>query len=266
MKKIILSLVVLVVIVITAGLFYLFTNLDAIVKGAIEKYGSEATQTAVRVDRVRIKLTEGDGAIYELSVANPEGFDLPHAITLGETGMGIDLKSVREEPYVINHVTVREPGVFFEINADKKANLYELKKNLVASRAAGEDKSGSEKADAQQPRLIIRRLTFEQGRVIAKVTPLDKEYNLELPAIHMTDLGGSQGTTASELTREILQRLIDTAIKEIRKKGIDAELDKLETEAREKVEEEKAKMKDKADSEIEKEKKKAEDKLKNMLQ
>ena len=100
MKKIIFSLVALVAIAIAVAVFYVLTNLDSLVKAAIEKYGSEATQTAVRVDKVRIKITEGDGAIYGLTVANTKGFDLAHAISLGETGLGIDLKSIKDEPYI----------------------------------------------------------------------------------------------------------------------------------------------------------------------
>lgn len=263
MKKVILGIVALVVIAIIAGVIYVFTNLDSIVKAAIEKYGSQATQTAVQVDKVRINLTEGDGAIYGLTVANPKGFELRHAITLGETGLGIELKSLRKEPYVINHITVREPRVFFEVNANNKTNLNELKKNLTAGQASGKQDMPADKTS--EPRLIIRRLIFEQGRIDAKVTPLNKDYELELPDIKMTDLGGSQGATPTELAREILQRLMDAAKEVVRKKGIDAELDKLKAGAKARVEEEKARLKDEADSKLEEEKNKAEDKLRRLL-
>lgn len=264
MKKVMLSLVALVVIAIIAGIFYVLTNLDAIVKAAIEKYGSQATQTAVQVDSVRIKLGEGDGTIFGLTVANPKGFELRHAISLGETGLGIELKSIREEPYVINHITVREPRVFFEVNADKKTNLNELKNNLMAGQPSAKQDKPADKTSTE-PKLIIRRITFEQGRVDAKVTPLDKDYELKLPNINMTNLGGSQGATPTELTREILQRLMEAAKEAIREKGIDAELDKLKAGAKARVEEEKSRLKDEADSKLEEEKQKVEDKLKNLL-
>lgn len=266
MKKSIFIIVLLVVIAAGAGVYYVLTNLDSIVKAAIEKYGSEATQTAVRVDKVRIKLTEGDGVIYGLTVANPRGFALSHAISLGEAGLGIDLKSLKAEPYVINHITVRAPQVFVEINEDKKTNLNELKKTLTAGTPAGKAAAGSGgDKSAPEPRLIIKRITFEQGRITAKVTPLKKDYELKLPSINMTNLGGSKGATPTELAKEILQRLSDAAQAEIKKKGIDAELDKLKAQAKEKLDAEKAKLQDKADSKIEAEKQKVEEKLKNLL-
>lgn len=266
MKKITLGIVLVVIIAIAAAILYLFSNLDALVKAAIEKYGSEATQTAVRVDRVRIKLTEGDGAVYGLTVANPDGFETPNAVSLGETGLGIDLQSLKQEPYIIKHVTVRAPKIVFEVNQDKQTNLNALKKNLAVSGTDGtRTRPEEEKAATEGPRLVIRRLTFEQGLIAAKLTPLNKDYELKLPSLNMRDLGGTQGATPAELAKEILRRLTDAARAEIKKQGIDAELDKLKAEAEARVEEEKAKLEEKADSRVEEEKQKAEEKLKNLL-
>ena len=55
MKKIILGLVLLIIFAIAGGVYYVLTNLDSMVEQAIEKYGSEATQTAVLVDSVKNK-------------------------------------------------------------------------------------------------------------------------------------------------------------------------------------------------------------------
>lgn len=268
MKKIILGVIVLVILAIGAVVYYGLSNLDAIVKAAIEQYGSQATQTAVKVDKVKIQLAEGDGAIYGLTVANPKGFSQEQAFSLGEIGLGIDLQSLKEEPYVIKHITVRAPQVFVEINQDNKTNLNELKKNLPTTsktaKTGGEQSTGTGGA-GKEPRLIIKRLTFEQGSIAAKVTPLKKDYDLKLPAINMTNLGGSKGATPTELSKEILKRLTDATTAEIKKKGIDAELDKLKSQAQEKIDAEKAKLKEKADSQIEAEKKKLEDKLKGLF-
>lgn len=266
MKKVILGILAIIIVAIAAGIFYVLSNFDSIVKAAIEKYGSEATQTAVKVEKVSIKLTEGEGAIYGLTVANPRGFALSHAVSLGEISLGIDLNSLKQEPYIINHITVRAPQVFVEVNENKKTNLNELRKNLLVTSPAGKTDVGKEKQSATvEPHFIIRRITFEQGRVAAKVTPLDKDYDLKLPSIRMANLGGSKGATPEELAREILQRLTDAATAEVKKKGIDAELDKIKADAREKVESEKARLNQEADRKAEEEKQKLEDKLKNLL-
>ena len=262
MKKVIIGLVLVVLLAVAAGIYYVLTNLDSLVKAAIEKYGTQATQTAVRVDKVHIDLTDGAGAIFGLRVANPAGFAKLPAFSLGEVGTRINIKSLTEEPYIIDEIVVRAPQVYVEINADKQINLNALKKNLTAGEPAAAAESGSKAA----PRLIIRQIVFADGRIDAKVVPLDnKEYKLKLPNLNMRNLGGNNGATPQQLAKEIISRLSDQAMTEIKKQGIDAEVDKLKAKAREKADEEKAKLKDKADSKVEEEKQKMDEKLKNLL-
>jgi len=268
MKKVISGVVLVIIIAITVGVYYVLSNLDALVKEAIETHGSEATQTAVRVDKVRINLTDGAGEITGLSIANPEGFAMPYAFSLGEIRVGIDLQSLQQEPYIINEITVLAPQVYVEINEDNKTNLNELKKNLIPdSSSTSENKTQAvEESSAEGPRLIIRRVTFADGNIQARVAVLDnKEYQLILPSLDMSNLGGSKGATPAELAREILNRLTDRASEEVKKKIIDAELDKIKAKARAKVEEEKARLKEKSDAKLEEGKQKIQDKLKGLF-
>ena len=127
MKKAMLGIVLLIIFVIASGIYYVLTNLDALVKEAIETHGSKASQTAVLVDTVKIDLTNGAGGITGLVIANPEGFSMPNAFSLGEIRLGIDLQSLQQEPYIIDEITVLAPQVFVEINKDnKKVNFLHI--------------------------------------------------------------------------------------------------------------------------------------------
>ena len=270
MKKVILGLVLIIILAIVGGVYYVLTNLDALVEAAIEKHGSEATQTAVRVDSVKIDLSNGAGGISGLTIANPKGFALPYAFSLGEIRTGIDLQSLQEEPYIIDEITILAPQVFVEINEGNKTNLNELKKNLVSGTSSSATKDKKEQApakdSAQEPRLIIRRVTFADGTIQARVAALqNKEYQLKLPGLDMKDLGGSNGATGSELASEILKRLTDRASEIVQKDIIDGELSKLKDKANARIDEEKAKLEAQADARKEEEKQKAEDKLKNLF-
>lgn len=269
MKKVILGLLLIIVIVIAGGVYYLLTNLDSLVEAAIEKYGSEATQTSVLVDGVKINLTDGAAGITGLTVGNPAGYDFANAFSLGEIRAGIDLQSLQEEPYIIDEVTVLAPQVFVEINEDNKTNLNELKNNLTAGSTAsaeGEKSQAPAEGDAKEPLLIIRKLTFADGTIQAKVAALkNKSYELKLPSLDMNNLGGSKGATATELSSEILKRLTDRASDIVKKDIIDAELNKLKEKAQQKIDEEKARLKDEANSKLDAEKDKAKDKLKNLF-
>jgi len=269
MKKAIFGLLLIIVIAIGGSVYYLLTNLDSLVEKAIEKYGSEATQTSVLVDSVEINLTDGAAGITGLTVGNPAGYGFANAFSLGEIRAAIDLQSLQKEPYIINEITVLAPQVFVEINEDKKTNLNELKNNLTAG-STDKPQDIKSQAPTEEPRLIIRRLTFADGSIQAKVATLqNKEYQLKLPSMDMTNLGGSKGATATELASEILKRLTDRASDIVKKDIVDAELNKLKAKAQQKIDEEKAKLQEKVDSKVEAKKDivkdKAQDKLKNLF-
>lgn len=273
MKKVIPGLLLIVVIAIAGSVYYLLTNLDSLVEAAIEKYGSEATQTSVLVDSVKINLSDGAAGITGLTVGNPTGYGFANAFSLGEIRAAIDLSSLQEEPYIINEITVLAPQVFVEINEDNKTNLNELKNNLTAGstgKAQGIESQPPAEGSAAEPRLIIRKLTFADGTIQAKVAALNnKKYELKLPSLDMTNLGGSKGATATELASEILKRLTDRASDIVKKDIVDAELNKLKAKAQQKIDEEKARLQAKADSKVEEKKEaiedKAKDKLKNLF-
>lgn len=268
MKKTLLIIVVLIIVAIAGGIYYVLQNLDNLVKAAIEKYGSEATHTAVRVDKVKIRLQEASAAVSGLTVANPKGFAAPSAFSLGQIATSLDLKNTTKDKIVINEIRINAPQVFFEVNAEKQANLNILKEKLGGGAKAGSAGSEAE-AGGNVPQLTIRKFIFADAALHAKLVPLNnKEYNLKLPPLQLANLRG----TPQQISRQVLNQLIDQARTEIRKRGIDAELDKAKAQVKAKVDAEKAKLQEKTDAEKAKlqeksdaEKAKAQDKLKQLL-
>jgi len=244
MKKVVLGAILVLLITIGFGVYYLLSNLDSLVKSAIETYGSEATQTSVRVDNVKIVLQDGSGAIRGLTIGNPNGFATPNAFSLGEIATQIDLKSLSEDVPVIEHITIRAPEVFFELNEKGQNNLDKLKSNLQSG-ASTSSSSSSAKSGGSEPKLIIRKLIFSGGNIYARVVPTDKDYELKLPNIQMNDLGGKTGATPSQIASQALQVLTDRALAEIKKKGIDQYKAQLEGEVNKRLDTEKEKVGDK---------------------
>ncbi len=267
MKKIIVGLFLVVVIAIGAVSYYVFANLDALVEAAIEKYGSEATKTAVKVDKVKINLKEGSGAIYGITVGNPAGFGDPNIFSLGEVSTKIDYESVSQEIIIIDEITVLAPQVFFEMNKDKQTNLNVLKDNLGSGQpSAPAVKETPKSASGDQPKLIIRHVRFAEGNIQAKVVPLNnKTYKLKLPTIDMKDLGSPNGAPPDVIARQIVNKLTDQAKAAIKKQGIDKEIEKLKAQAQQKIDEEKAKLKSRADGKLEQETERAKEKLKGLF-
>ena len=266
MRKSLIAIVAILVIAIAAAVFYVFSNLDAIVKAAIEQHGSDAVKTSVQVDQVAIKLAEGAAAITGLTVANPEGFSLPQAFSLGEIAIDINLEKTGKEMIAIDAIDIAAPRIYYEINAQRQGSLNVLKENLAtgagtaAGTPAGDETQTS--TDTAPLKLDIARFELKQASLHAKVVPLnDKTYDLKLPSLVLNNLTG----TPEQISRQILDHLIDHARQEIKKQGLDKELAEIKAKAQQRIDEEKAKLEQMTDEEIEEKKQEVEDKLKNLL-
>ena len=145
---------------------------------------------------------------------------------------------------MIEHITIRAPEVFFELNEKGQNNLDKLKSNLQSG-ASTSSSSSSAKGGGSEPKLIIRKLIFSGGNIHARVVPLDKDYELKLPNIQMNDLGGKTGATPSQIASQALKVLTDRALAEIKKKGIDQYKAQLEGEVNKRLDAEKEKVGDK---------------------
>jgi uncharacterized protein involved in outer membrane biogenesis len=226
--------IVAVLLVITvAVVFIAVSNLDRIVEAAIEKYGSEATQTAVLVDGVQIKLQEGQGSIAGLTVANPPGFTRPHVFSLGQISTAIDLQSLRSDPIVIDEIVISSPQVTYEIDEAGRSNVKVLEENLGGGGVGGQAEQQDTK-DGPAPNILIRRLVIEQGRVEARVAQLkDRDLSAKLPRIELTELGGRDGASPETIARRVTEIILERA----QQAAADLNLDRYLDEAKDKVEE-----------------------------
>lgn len=208
MKRIILVGGAIVVVVLVAAVILLYSSLDAIVKAAIEKIGSDVTGTRVRVDDVDISPASGEGALRGFRVTNPEGFERDNAFQFDEITMKIDLATLTQDPVVIKEVVVQGPRIRYEFGS-KGTNVGEIQKNVEGY---------SEDSDASTgPNFIIENLYFRDGKVnVAGAKLLKQGLTTPLPDLHMKDIGTEQnGATPAVVTKKVmgtLGRKITTAV------------------------------------------------------
>lgn len=239
MKNIILAVVVLLVLLIGGGIFYVVTNLDGIVKDAIEVYGSNATQTAVRVDDVDISLAQGRATIRGLTVANPQGFANEHALELGSITVQLDTEQAGQDVLVFKAIDVSAPHVFYEMSASSQDNLRTLKQNVASS--AGTSKADQTSTDDPAPLLSIRQFNLADATLEADIVPLDEHHELTLSGFSLQNLGGTEGAPPDAIARQVLDQILDKAVARVRQEG----MDQLRDRAREELEEKAAdKLKD----------------------
>lgn len=240
-SRVILLILAVLAVILGGAILYLVRNLDSIVEAAIEKYGTIAAGTAVRVETVGIQLKEGRGTVKGLTVSNPPGFSNRNIFTLGETSLALDTGSLTSDLPVIEEIRIGEPALLFEVNGSGKTNLDALKKNV---QQIGERKKKEPGAEKNQSRLMVKRVTIEGGEGILDLTAVGgKEYTAKLPPVTLTDIGGRKGVTPTALGEAVLAALIKELEQAAVRQGV-------EKAVRGRIEEEAGHLQEKLDEKI----------------
>lgn len=220
MKKILIIAGVVVIVLIAVAVIFLFSNLNSLVAKAIEKHGSDATQTNVSVSGVDISLREGRGSIKGLQVASPDGFKARNAFSLDDITVDIDIKSVRQDPIVIDEIRIQAPIVNAEIMETGASNIDELRKRVQAYTGGTTGESGESSGEAK--RIRIKKFVFEKGRVDVDASALGLEKRtIALPEIRLNDVGGTSGAPPDEIARIILTTVVKKVTSEIASSEVD---------------------------------------------
>jgi hypothetical protein len=219
-KKILIGVAVLLVIV-AGGAYFLLSNLDGLIKTALEDYGSQATQAPVKVNSVKLSLTSGEGGISGISIGNPKGYSASNAFALGLVSLKLDTGSVTKNPVVIKEIVIDKPQVTYEMGPGG-SNLQTIQSNVNAfAKKMGGGGSGT---PAQQPatgskeperKLIIENLYVRNGQIAASHAALQgQQVNAGLPTIHLTNIGKSKGgATPAEVANEVIGAISQQAAK-----------------------------------------------------
>jgi len=191
------------------GFYVLYSSLDSIIEAAIEKYGSEITQTEVSLDGVAIDPANGRGALKGLQVGNPAGFETGYAAKLGEISMAIDIGTLTEDVIVIKEIRITKPAVTYEISS-KGSNIDALQRNIDAYTGSGGSGKKAASSEIQAgPKLVIDDLYITDGKISVSAAALKgKALSSALPDIHLTGIGRkSGGATAGEVAKTIMASL-----------------------------------------------------------
>ena len=223
MKKALIGVAALLVVV-GVGLVFVFSNLDSIVKEAIQTYGSEATKTTVSVADVKLELGEGRATISGLKVGNPAGFTDPNIFELGMISTKIDASTINQNPIIIDEIIIKAPAVVYEINKRGLSNADALKKNLGGG--GGGEASASE--GGEELKMVIRKLVVEGSTAKVRIAALgNMEQSVKLPRIVMTDIGKkSGGASAAEVAQQLSSKMLGNVTGAVSSLGVDKYLGK----------------------------------------
>ena len=206
MKKAIAIGAAVLIVAVVAVVYSLLSGLDAFVKAAVEKYGSEVTQVDVSLDSAEVAPIEGRAALRGLEVGNPPGFRTDSSFEMGAISAAIDTATVTEDPVVIEEVAIADPVVTYEFGA-KGSNIDAIRRNIDRY-GTGEKK---EKSDWQGPKVVIRNLYVRGGKVNISAVPLGgRTMTAALPDVHLKNIGQKGGgATPGEVAKIVMAALTE---------------------------------------------------------
>ncbi len=216
MKKFIIGGLVVVVLGVVAALFYISSNLNALVVQAVETFGKPVTQTEVKLESSDISFLSGEGSLHGLLIGNPAGYKGRSSFELGTLAVALDSETVADDVVVIKSIDINAPIVTYEPGGAAGSNLQQLMNNVdafIAKAAGGQSKGApAEQDQAQQEgssKIVINRVTLTGGK-IRIVTPLSSEgLTVPLPKIDLTDLGKDKGgISAADAFKIVMEKVL----------------------------------------------------------
>ena len=219
MKKLLIAVGVVVVIGVVASVF-LISNVDKIIKKAVETVGPKVLQAPVDLDDVSISLSSGSGELKGLTIGNPQGYDTEYAFQLGGVAIDLDLESLTSDKIHIKNIVISAPKIIYEGGLTRKNNLSQLQANAESFAGPSSQKTETtEKEPAGSSKKIqIDYFKIEGGNIKAVLDEYkEKDLSYALPTIELKNIGKDRETTVSEVIKLVLNAVNKAALPAVQK-------------------------------------------------
>lgn len=215
MKKTILRIAIVLVVLLVVALVASFFFLGSIIKKGVETVGPQITKTEMRLDGASLSVFSGSGTLKGLFVGNPEGYKTESAIKVGSVSVGVKPGSIFSDKIHVTHVNVQAPQITFE-GGLMGNNLSKLLDNVQSGSGGGDKSGGANQSSAASQKIQVDDFVISGGviNLIVNVPGVGSQSaTVPLPEIRFTGLGqGAEGITVAELTRKVLNEVLQKAI------------------------------------------------------
>jgi hypothetical protein len=246
MKKLLFKIIAVLLLLLIVGLVAVVFFLGNIIKKGVETAGPAITKVDVRLDQASVSIIGGSAQLKGLFVGNPKEYKTDFAIKVGSVSVVLKPMSVLGEKVIVESVNVQAPEIILE-GGLKENNLTRILDNINgASGSSSEPAKTSEPAQKSQSQAAGKKLQVSDllisGAKVHANTMLSngKTVTLTIPDFHISNLGaGPDGITATELSKVVLNELINRIIPAVKEEATRLGKDVLESknvdEAKKKV-------------------------------
>ena len=208
--KIVGGVLAVVIVAIVGVVVFIYSNLDSIVKDAVEEYGPQYTGVSVNLAKVELSPENGEGKLSGLVVGNPAGYKTDSAFKLGSISVNIDISSLTSDTIVIKSIVIDKPEITYEFG-EGGSNVDVIGKNVEkAAGGSGAGASGETESDGPGKKMIIESLIVSNGNVSVSHPLLEgKKVGSGLPTIELKDIGkdNKDGATPAEVVDKVMDAI-----------------------------------------------------------
>ena len=190
-------------------------NLGSLIKAATEEYGPQITKTEVRLGSADISILSGSGALGDFFLGNPKGFTMPSAMECDTIRIKVVTDSLTKDKIIIEEIFVDGPVISYEKRG--RTNNFQTIIDNINQTISGEKKetkqeetedatkTGSEKS------IQINNFIVKNGKINLGGSLLDafgdQGVGMDLPDIHLKDIGKEKKTTPAQAFALILKEM-----------------------------------------------------------
>ena len=207
--KAVLTLLALVGVVVAAALFYI----DRILIESVERGGSYALGVETELDSLRLGLVSGKLGLSGLRVANPEGFESPHFLSLDRADVHVRLRSLIHDPVDVPLLSVS--GLEMSLERSGRRTNYGIILDNLAKLESAESQPAAEEDEAagsESKRFVIRKLVIRDVKAKARLFAAGrevKEVEVDVPEINVENIGSESGTDLAGLAGVITKAVLE---------------------------------------------------------
>lgn len=209
MHKTLWTALLVTVLGIAGGVWWLYSSLDLVVASAIRTYGPALTGVSVKLESVKILPTDGTATLQGLEIGNPPGFHTARALSMGEVSMELDVASLTKDLVHVKGLWIEQPEITYEY-ASGGSNLDVILRHVQAFIAEKAGNSNATQNKSEERKLVIDHLYIKGAHAQVSAEVLQgKTLSVPVPDLHLTDIGKkTQGVSPAEATRQVLGALI----------------------------------------------------------
>ena len=203
--RVLLVLILLLVLGLAGGAWWVYHSRDALLASAIRTYGPEITGVSVKLGSVHLEPTEGRAILSGLELGNPPGFKTAHALRLDRVELRLDIASLTGDVVQIQEISIRQPRVGYEY-ASTGSNLDVIQRHVEAYVAAHSSPAQPGAVAKPATRVFIGRFNLEGASADVSAEALKGQaVSVGLPDIHLRDIGKKAGgVTPAEAASQIV--------------------------------------------------------------